>query len=230
MSMGTASLLGSRQSVATLSLTATLDVPDEFNLNSAGSIALTAGGTGEDITLTSAAGRAVISLNAAGIPTAIANTALHIVGPDAAGSGFLIDTFGSNANFSGRRANGTFASPTTITANQNMLTMAGYGYDGTSYSSVQALIGLRAGESWGASAHGSYIIFQTTPIGSTTMAEAGRFEESGKLTLTATTTSRASLNVPHGTAPSSPVNGDIWTTTSGLLVRINGVTKTVTLT
>lgn len=50
------------------------------------------------------------------------------------------------------------------------------------------------------------------------------------LSLPASTTSVSSLNVAHGAAPSAPVNGDIWTTTSGLFVRINGVTKTVTLT
>lgn len=37
-------------------------------------------------------------------------------------------------------------------------------------------------------------------------------------------TANASLNIPHGTAPSSPNNGDVWTTTSGLYVRINGAT------
>jgi hypothetical protein len=46
----------------------------------------------------------------------------------------------------------------------------------------------------------------------------------------ASTTVRASLCVPHGSAPTTPVNGDMWTTTAGLFVRINGVTKTVTLT
>lgn len=40
----------------------------------------------------------------------------------------------------------------------------------------------------------------------------------------ASTTSLASLNLPHGSAPTSPVNGDIWTTTAGLFVRINGAT------
>lgn len=34
----------------------------------------------------------------------------------------------------------------------------------------------------------------------------------------------ASLRIPHGTAPTSPTNGDIWTTTSGLFARINSVT------
>jgi hypothetical protein len=41
---------------------------------------------------------------------------------------------------------------------------------------------------------------------------------------TASTTARASINLPHGAAPSSPVNGDVWTTTAGLFARINGVT------
>lgn len=34
----------------------------------------------------------------------------------------------------------------------------------------------------------------------------------------------ASLRVPHGTAPSSPTDGDVWTTSAGLFVRVNGVT------
>lgn len=39
------------------------------------------------------------------------------------------------------------------------------------------------------------------------------------------TTSVASLRIPHGAAPSAPVNGDMWTTSAGgLFVRINGVT------
>lgn len=40
----------------------------------------------------------------------------------------------------------------------------------------------------------------------------------------AATTSIPSIRLPHGTAPTSPVNGDMWTTTAGLFVRINGVT------
>jgi hypothetical protein len=34
----------------------------------------------------------------------------------------------------------------------------------------------------------------------------------------------ATFRIPHGTAPTSPVNGDMWTTTAGLFVRINGST------
>lgn len=35
----------------------------------------------------------------------------------------------------------------------------------------------------------------------------------------------AGLNVPHGVAPTAPVNGDIWTTTAGLYGQINSVTQ-----
>lgn len=45
------------------------------------------------------------------------------------------------------------------------------------------------------------------------------------LHLGAATTAKSSILLPHGTAPSSPANGDLWTTSAGgLFVRINGVT------
>lgn len=38
------------------------------------------------------------------------------------------------------------------------------------------------------------------------------------------TTAAASITLPHGVAPTSPVNGDMWTTTSGLFLRVNSTT------
>jgi hypothetical protein len=40
----------------------------------------------------------------------------------------------------------------------------------------------------------------------------------------AATTSIPSARLPHGTAPTSPTNGDVWTTTAGIYVRVNGTT------
>jgi len=34
----------------------------------------------------------------------------------------------------------------------------------------------------------------------------------------------ASIRLPHGTAPSAPANGDLWSTTAGFFGRVNGVT------
>jgi hypothetical protein len=49
-------------------------------------------------------------------------------------------------------------------------------------------------------------------------------DQNGKVNTIASTTTNAGFNVPHGTAPSAPVNGDVWTTTGGLFYRINGAT------
>lgn len=46
----------------------------------------------------------------------------------------------------------------------------------------------------------------------------------GKLTTLASAVGGAGLNLPAGAAPTSPVNGDLWTTTAGLFARINGIT------
>lgn len=53
---------------------------------------------------------------------------------------------------------------------------------------------------------------------------ANNLSVQGQVKAGAGTTSLASLNIPHGSAPTSPVNGDIWTTSAGLYVRINGAT------
>lgn len=41
------------------------------------------------------------------------------------------------------------------------------------------------------------------------------------------TTGAASLNVPTGAAPTSPTDGDIWTTSTGVIVRLGGATRTI---
>ena len=46
----------------------------------------------------------------------------------------------------------------------------------------------------------------------------------GKLTTVAPTTGAAGFNLPHGTSPTSPVNGDLWTTNAGFFAQINGTT------
>jgi hypothetical protein len=46
----------------------------------------------------------------------------------------------------------------------------------------------------------------------------------GRINTPASTTSIAGLNLPHGSAPTNPTNGDLWTTSAGIFSRINGVT------
>ncbi len=50
----------------------------------------------------------------------------------------------------------------------------------------------------------------------------------GLLTTVASATGTAGVNIPHGVAPTTPVNGDIWTSsTSGLFTRINSANERV---
>ena len=54
-------------------------------------------------------------------------------------------------------------------------------------------------------------------------------DANGKVNTIASTTTNAGFNVPHGAAPTTPVNGDIWTTTSGLVARINNGNRTMAM-
>ncbi|MCF6124388.1 hypothetical protein EN904_13440 [Mesorhizobium sp. M7A.F.Ca.CA.001.07.2.1] len=45
-------------------------------------------------------------------------------------------------------------------------------------------------------------------------------------TFKTSSTTAASIRLPHGVAPNAPANGDMWTATTGLFYRINGVTQT----
>jgi hypothetical protein len=98
-------------------------------------------------------------------------------------------------------------------------------------SGVDAALGYHAMVRDGADTTGQHQFF-CTGAGSTSRLDIAEtaITASVKIIAPACTTSTASFNAPHGTAPSTPANGDMWTTTAGLYVRINGVTKTVTLT
>lgn len=47
----------------------------------------------------------------------------------------------------------------------------------------------------------------------------------GRVVTLASATGAAGFNVPAGVAPTSPVDGDLWSTTTAFYARVNGVTK-----
>lgn len=51
----------------------------------------------------------------------------------------------------------------------------------------------------------------------------------GKISFVASQSGAASLAIPHGAAPSAPVNGDLWSTTAALFAQINGNTRTISV-
>ena len=70
----------------------------------------------------------------------------------------------------------------------------------------------------------SYSIRHDSTLSQTSFSFLDILGQSPSLILPAGNTTKASLRLPHGVAPTNPVDGDIWTTTAGLFVRINGVT------
>lgn len=65
----------------------------------------------------------------------------------------------------------------------------------------------------------------TTALGFTPLDSAGSNAGTGKITFFTSTTGAASINIPQGAVPTSPVNGDVWTTATGAFVRIAGTTQ-----
>ena len=68
-------------------------------------------------------------------------------------------------------------------------------------------------------------LYPTTTVANTNYASKSGVTFTGEVIVPASTTATAGLTIPHGVQPTTPVNGEIWTTTSGLFSYINGATK-----
>jgi len=120
----------------------------------------------------------------------------------------------STATISGSTFTGGTISGSTITVNDNVFTVRDQ-TDTTKRFQFEAS-GIAAGNTR---------IF-SVPDGDTTLVGTDATQTlTNKIVRTSTpSTAAAPIRVPHGSAPTSPVNGDIWTTTAGLFVRINSAT------
>ena len=67
-----------------------------------------------------------------------------------------------------------------------------------------------------------------TQSGSDSNSFSGVTTFSAKTNAAASTTAGASLNIPSGTAPTSPVDGDLWFDGTNLKLRVSGATYTIT--
>jgi hypothetical protein len=65
----------------------------------------------------------------------------------------------------------------------------------------------------------------TVTIGSSVAGATSSITLNGVAIASASDTTRASLRIPHGSAPTTPTNGDLWTETTGIFVRINGASQ-----
>ena len=93
----------------------------------------------------------------------------------------------------------------------------------TGLAAAQSTPGLITGQVPTAAQWNSYFAAKQDALGFTPCNTAGCFM-SGPLTMTASVVGAAGLNVPPGVAPTSPNNGDIWVTSAGVYVQVNGST------
>lgn len=109
-------------------------------------------------------------------------------------------------------------------------------YNGTSWSFPNAAVPswamqLRTNEDDFVVNRGAPGVAPSTTLFSIT-GSSGTAAFAGQVVLAASSTARSSLNIPAGTAPTAPADGDVWredNTNTGLKIRVNGVTKTISL-
>ena len=88
--------------------------------------------------------------------------------------------------FLGERYMGTVGSPTAVTIDQSLGFFGGRGYNGTGLSSTSGLFAVRAAETFTTIAQGTYLTFETTPIGSTTRQTRMTISSSGNVGINTT--------------------------------------------
>jgi hypothetical protein len=117
-----------------------------------------------------------------------------------------------------------------LETNLGFCVLGKYGTGTTTYKIITAGTGYVANSNGG-----DLAIFNDTSTGVIKMAAGGsstvhlQIESTGKVSYAAATTAKAQINLASGTAPTSPVDGDIWFDGTNLFMRIGGVTKTFTI-
>ena len=228
---GGTSSFGNQITTAALTANRTTTLPDaNLTIVGGGTVTLAGGSTSlsgtntgdQTITLTGD----VTGSGTGSFATSIANNAITSarIAANAVGNTDLSDM--ATQTFKGRTTAAT-GDPEDLTVAQ---AQAMLGLTGTNSGDVTlAAIGSTANSN-GATLTGQVLNLQpaSASFGGvvTTGAQtfAGNKTFSSIITGPAATTSTATFNVPHGSAPTAPNNGDLWTTTAGFFGRVNGAT------
>ena len=123
----------------------------------------------------------IMSNGRVGIGTTVPAGTLEITGTD---NPFMVSAYGSdNAGQVGRKARGTFGSPTAIQSGDFLTFYAGRGYGTNVFSSNAAIVSMKATENWTNSAQGCNILLETTPNGSSAASrtERMRIDQTGDI-------------------------------------------------
>jgi hypothetical protein len=122
-----------------------------------------------------------------------------------------LDSFGALTGFYGRRAQGTNAAKTAITSGNGLSIFAGLGYDGSAYTGPAGRVVFAASEGWSGTAHGTEILFSTTPNGSTVAALANRWRITNDGHFVAVTDNASDIGASGATRPRNVFIGSALT-------------------
>ena len=149
---------------------------------------------------------------------------LHVVAATDPGA-ITLDGYGVvGVNFMGRRARGTFESPSAVQQDDNLAALQGRGYGDTGFSlTSRGYVKIFAAENWHDLMQGTYVVIGTTPTGgietvSTPAIERMRVDSSGNVGI-GTTTNNVPIDSPL------TVVGVIHSTTGGIMFP-DGTTQT----
>jgi len=112
-----------------------------------------------------------------------------------AASRFQLTSFSSTpvnaAQFIQRRAQGTADTPSAVLNKDNLGLISFRGYTGSGFSGTKAGITAQAQEDWTPTANGTRLVFQVTPVGTTTLQNVMEISQDGQVKVNGT-----ALNVP----------------------------------
>jgi hypothetical protein len=130
---------------------------------------------------TAPAAKVTVSTNISPLIAPIAGTVAQFGGADSSPARFSLDGYGSFPQILVRRYNGSAAAPSAVNANDVLFNFNASPYDGAATAGGAAAMNFVAGEAFSSTAHGTYIIFNTTANGSATNAERVRFDGAGNV-------------------------------------------------
>ena len=194
--------------------TPVLSVPDAFNISSAGSIALTAGGASEDITLSPSGtdGEINLQFNTA-LPPDVTGTSrsVNLIGADSTEMALVLYSYAATPAIMTYRYNGSQAVPSTVLNGNTILSISARGYNGSALTTARTAILGMASEDWTTGANGTTLELSTTSP--TTTSRIARMTLAGTAAAATWTGGATNLTITAGTGNSRTMT--LQTTTSG---------------
>jgi hypothetical protein len=134
-------------------------------------------------------------------PRNFTGTLLQMTAQDGQSARMSLDTFGGETNtyglIAGRSARGTVDAPTATQSGDTLFRISVQGYGETDFVSSIGRIALAAKQTFTDSAAGTEVVFQTTPLNSTTIGTSAKIDDTG-LVLTGTTNVNSGITFRDG--------------------------------